>query len=138
MATDSTALPAPRAGFLGRHRVKVLLLAAVVVVGGLLALYTFATLKFAYSSGERVGYVQKLSRKGWICRTWEGELAMSPVPGSPPQIFTFSIPDEAVAKQVSASEGKRVALHYEQKKGVPSSCFGETDYFITGVRTVGN
>jgi hypothetical protein len=139
MATESTALPAPaRTGFLRRHRVKLVLLAALVAVAGLLSLYTLVTLKFTYSSGERVGYVQKLSRKGWICRTWEGELAMSPVPGSPPQIFPFSVRDEALATQISQSEGKKVALQYEQKKGVPSKCFGETDYFITAVRTVGN
>jgi hypothetical protein len=139
MSTRSTALPAPAGtGFLRRHRVKLLLVAALVAVVGVLALYTLATLKFSYSSGERVGYVQKLSRKGWICPTWEGELAMSPVPGAPPQIFPFSIRDEALATRISQSEGKRVSLHYQQKKGVPSKCFGETEYFITDVRVVAN
>jgi hypothetical protein len=139
MPTESNVLPAPAGtGFLRRHRVKLLLMAVVVAVAGVLALYTVITLKFAYSSGERVGYVQKLSRKGWICRTWEGELAMSPVPGSPPQIFPFTVRDDALAAQISQSEGKRVSLHYEEKKGIPSKCFGETGYFITGVRVVSN
>src|SRR3954464_15331015 len=135
MATESTALPSPAGtGFLRRHRAKLLLLGVLVGLVALLSLYTLVTLKFAYSSGERVGYVQKLSRKGWICRTWEGELAMSPVRGSPPQIFPFSIRESGLATQISQSEGKKVALQYEQKKGVPTKCFGETEYFITAVR----
>jgi hypothetical protein len=139
MSTESTVLPAPaETGFLRRHRGKIVLLGVLAAVVGVLALYTLVTLKFSYSTGERVGYVQKLSRKGWICRTWEGELAMSPVPGAAPQIFPFSIRDDALAAQVSQSEGKKVALQYQQKKGVPSKCFGETDYFITAVRVVGN
>jgi hypothetical protein len=109
---------------------------ALVILGGVGALWTAATLSFSYSSGDRVGYVQKLSRKGWICRTWEGELAMTPVPGAAPEIFQFTIPDSSVAKMVTDGEGKKVALHYEEKRGVPSSCFGDTRYFITSVRTL--
>jgi hypothetical protein len=123
---------------LRRYRALLVLLAVLAAGAGLLVLYTFAVLKFAYSSGERVGYVQKLSRKGWICRTWEGELAMSPVPGAQPQIFPFSLRDEALAARISQSEGKRVALRYEEKKGIPTSCFGDTPYFIKEVRVVGN
>lgn len=95
-----------------------------------------ATLMFSYSSGDRIGYVQKLSRRGWVCRTWEGELAMSPVPGATPQIFSFTIPQEAVAKKLTDLEGKKVALHYEEKRGIPSSCFGDTHYFITDARVL--
>jgi hypothetical protein len=105
----------------------------LVALGGA-ALWTLVTLKFSYSSGDRVGFVQKLSKRGWICRTWEGELAMSPVPGSTPQIFTFTIPDTSVAKRIDELEGKKVALHYEEKRGVPSSCFGDTRYFVTDIR----
>ncbi|HEY0708371.1 MAG TPA: hypothetical protein VGG33_16310 [Polyangia bacterium] len=99
--------------------------------------YTAAVLAFSYSSGERVGYVQKMSKKGWVCRTWEGELAMSPVPGAVPQLFPFTVRDDAVAARITQSEGKRVSLTYEQKIGLPSSCFGETSYFVTDVRVVG-
>lgn len=120
-----------------RHRWKVLGLGSLVAVGGTMALWTLATLKFSYSEGDRVGFVQKFSRKGWVCRTWEGELAMSPVPGSPPEIFEFTIPAESVAEKMKAAEGKRVTLHYEEKKGVPSSCFGDTKYFVTDVRVLG-
>jgi hypothetical protein len=111
-------------------------IAVLVIVVALAALYTAATLAFSYSRGERVGYVQKVSRKGWVCRTWEGELAMNPVPGSTPQIFAFSIRDDAVVARLRESEGKKVAISYEEKKGVPTSCFGDTHYFVTAVRVV--
>jgi hypothetical protein len=128
---------AVRPGFARRHMGKLIGIGLLVVVVGGLALYTLFTLSFSYSAGERVGYVQKLSKKGWICRTWEGELAVTPVPGTPPQIFPFSVPDDKVAEKVRQSDGKRVALTYEQKKGVPSSCFGESEYFVRDVRVVG-
>ena len=99
--------------------------------------YTWVTLHYAYSSGERTGYLQKLSRKGWICKTWEGELAMTTVPGTAPQIFQFSVRDDALAHRIEQAAGQRVALAYQQHKGVPTSCFGETEYFLTGVRTIG-
>ena len=73
-----------RPSFFRRHRLKIVPLALLLVVAGGAALWTLATLTFSYSSGDRIGYVQKLSRKGWVCRTWEGELAMSPVPGTTP------------------------------------------------------
>jgi hypothetical protein len=134
-STAGTAGAAP--GFLRRNRGKLILVALPVVVLGVLALWTLAALAFSYSDGERVGFVQKLSKKGWVCRTWEGELAMNPVPGSPPQIFTFTVPDEAVAQRISQSEGKRVSLRYEEKMGIPSSCFGDSRYWIRDVRVVG-
>jgi hypothetical protein len=129
--------PAPaRPRFFRRHRWKIVPLALLLLAGGGAALWTLITLKFSYSSGDRIGYVQKLSRKGWICRTWEGELAMTPVPGSAPEIFTFTIPSDAVAKRVSELEGKKVALHYQEKRGIPSSCFGDTNYYIVDVRAL--
>src|SRR5215831_6312285 len=109
----------------------------VVLPAVLFAGYTWVTLHYAYSTGERSGYVQKISKKGWLCKTWEGELAMATVPGTAPQIFPFSVRDDAVANQVQQAAGRRVALSYQQHKGLPSSCFGETEYFVTGVRVVG-
>jgi hypothetical protein len=111
------------------------LLVAVVV---LFALYTMATLKWSYSAGERAGYMQKLSSKGFVCKTWEGELQLVAVPGSTPEKFLFSVRDDAVAQRLNASMGKRVALTYEQHIGVPTSCFGETEYFVTDVKEVAN
>ena len=139
-APDAPAAPdaAPaKAGLLRRNRGKLIVIAIPLVLIGVAAAWTAATLAFSYSEGERVGFVQKLSKKGWICRTWEGELAMSPVPGAAPQIFAFTVPDEAVATRITASEGKRVSLKYEEKKGIPTSCFGETSYFVRDVRVLG-
>jgi hypothetical protein len=62
---------------------------------------------------------------------------MSTVPGTAPQIFQFSVRSDMTAHEIEQSAGQRVALSYQQHKGVPSSCFGETEYFVTGVRTVG-
>lgn len=107
---------------------------AVPVV--LFVLYIWIALSWSYSDGERAGYVQKLSKKGWLCKTWEGELAMVSIPGSMPEKFYFSVRDGKVAEAINASVGKRVALVYEQHKGLPGSCFGETEYFVTQVKTV--
>ena len=113
----------------------VLLLVVLPIAG--FAVWTWATLRFAYSSGERAGYVQKFSRKGWVCKTWEGEIAMANLPGTMPQIFNFSVRDAAVAEQINKSLGQRVRIHYEQHKGIPTDCFGETEYFVTKVEPVG-
>jgi hypothetical protein len=136
-SAPASSAPVARAGFFRRHRGKLIILGLLVALLAVAGLWTAATLSFSYSKGERVGFVQKLSKKGWLCRTWEGELAMSPVPGAAPQIFAFTVPDDAVAQKVRAAEAKRVALVYEQKRGVPSSCFGETEFFVTDVRVVG-
>jgi len=111
-----------------------LLVALVVLIILGLAGFTWVTLHWAYSDGERAGYVQKLSRKGWLCKTWEGEMAMVTMPGTVAEKFAFTVPDNAVAAKLNASVGKRMALHYEQHKWLPSSCFGETEYFVTAVR----
>jgi hypothetical protein len=107
----------------------------VIVIGGFV-LYTWSVLTWSFSTGERAGYVQKLSKRGWLCKTWEGEIAMVSMPGTVSEKFTFSVRSDAVAEQINRAAGKRVVLIYEQHKGVPTSCFGETEYFITGVRTV--
>jgi hypothetical protein len=106
----------------------------VVLAGAVL--WTWITLSYDYSDGERAGYVQKLSRKGWICKTWEGELALVNLPGAMPEIFHFSVRDDDVAKRIQDVVGKRVALTYEQHIGVPTSCFGETEYFVVDVKVV--
>ena len=117
---------------------KLLLVFIFLVLPALVfAAYTWISLHYTYSSGQRRGYIQKISKKGWICKTWEGELAMTTVPGTAPQIFQFSVRDDAVANELEEAAGKRVALSYEQHKGIPTTCFGETEYFVTGVRVVG-
>ena len=101
------------------------------------AAWTWISLNVSYSNGERVGYVQKISKKGWACKTWEGELSMISIPGSVPQLFAFTVRDEAVARNLLDAAGKRVAITYDQHRFVPSECFGETEYFVTAIRVVG-
>jgi hypothetical protein len=101
-----------------------------------MALYTFVTLSWSYSDGDRSGILQKFSRKGWICKTYEGELALSFTPGLAPVIWNFSVRDEAVAAKVKEAEGKRVVVHYREHRGIPTECFGETQYFVDDVRLV--
>jgi len=112
------------------------LILSILVLAALLAGYLWIALHYAYSSGERAGYIQKISKKGWICKTWEGELAMTTVPGTAPQLFEFSVRDDATARKLLEVTGQHVALTYEQHKGLPGSCFGETEYFITSVRAI--
>jgi hypothetical protein len=132
-----TATPTPPQSFVRRHRWKIILVGFLTAVAGVGALWTLVTLTFSYSDGDRIGYVQKFSHKGWVCRTWEGELAMTPVPGSAPEIFAFTARDKSVVKRIQEAEGKKVALHYKEKRGVPSSCFGDTKYFISDIRVLG-
>jgi hypothetical protein len=113
------------------------IIAGIVVVPILVfAIYTWSALTYTYSSGERAGYVQKFSKKGWICKTWEGELAMVSMPGTMSEKFLFSVRDNKVADYINNSLGKRVALSYQQHVGIPTSCFGETQYFVTAVKVV--
>ena len=108
----------------------------IVVPALAFAAWVWGTLNFSYSSGERSGYIQKLSRKGWVCKTWEGEIAMTTVPGTAPQIFQFSVRDAKVAQRLSGLIGQRVAINYEQHRYVPTNCFGETEYYVTDTKTV--
>lgn len=108
----------------------------IILTIGIFALYTWGTLTWSYSKGDRTGYVQKFSSKGWLCKTWEGELTMLPVQGMVPEKFIFSVRDDAVADSINRSMSKKLALTYEQHKGVPTSCFGESEYFVTGVKVI--
>ena len=89
------------------------------------SLWTWVTLGYVYSSGYRTGYIQKLSKKGWLCKTWEGELAMVSMPGTMSEKFYFTVRDDAVAQHVNQTLGQKVSLNYEQHKGLPTTCFGE-------------
>ena len=126
--------PQKRAGFLRRHWGKLTLLTLVAGPILVITLWTALALSYSYSKGDRTGYVQKFSKKGWVCKTWEGELAMVSMPGTLTQVFPFTVRDDAVAAKVNAAAGKRVALTYEEHPGLPLSCFGETIYFVTDVR----
>jgi hypothetical protein len=119
-------------------RTKFILGGASLVAFGILAfvVYTFAALGITYSDGERAGVLQKFSRKGWICKTHEGELAVSLTAGMAPVLWYFSVRDEAAVEKIKAAQGKRVVLHYDEHRGIPTTCFGESDYFVDGVRVI--
>ncbi len=108
----------------------------IVILVALVAAYFAIMIKWSYSTGDRAGWVQKLSHKGWVCKTWEGELALVSMPGAPVEKFNFTVYDAAVAADINRHIGKRVALYYEQKVGLPTSCFGETRYYVTKVTPV--
>ena len=111
-----------------------ILLTIVGVAIAVVVAFTAFTLHWSYSDGERAGYVQKLSRKGWLCKTWEGEMAMVTMPGTVAEKFYFTVRDDDVASKINQTVGRRVVLAYEEHKWIPISCFGDTGYFVTGVR----
>lgn len=114
-------------------RMGLIVLAVIIVLS---LIYIWAALSWSYSTGERAGWLQKLSNKGVICKTNEGELSLIAVPGAAPEKFLFTVRDPEVVKKIQGMMGRRVSLHYEQKVGLPTSCFGETSYFITSVEEV--
>ena len=113
-----------------------MLLMVLIVPIALFAGWSWLTLAYSYSTGERAGYAQKLSQKGWLCKTWEGELAMVNLPGAMPEIFKFTVRSDSIAHLLEKNLGKRVSLSYAEHRGVPTSCFGETGYYVTNVRLI--
>lgn len=119
--------------------IKKLIISLVMLVVSVMIIfagYTWVTLNWSYSKGERAGYIQKFSQKGWLCKTWEGELQMIPVPGTVPEKFLFSVRGDDVAHKLNSTMGKKISLYYEQHKGVPTKCFGETEYFVTDIKII--
>ena len=116
-----------------------LLLGGLIVVLPTVAMFLWSViaLNWSYSEGDRAGYVQKFSKKGWICKTWEGDLSMINIPGAAPERWQFTVRNDSIASIISGHMGKQVSLHYTEHPGVPTSCFGETRYYVTGVRLVG-
>jgi len=112
-----------------RRRVGTVLVTVIIAAIALFALYMWTVLSWSYSEGERAGYLQKLSKKGWLCKTWEGEILLSSMPGAIPERFAFTVRDEAVVQQLQAAMGQRVQITYSQHVGIPTNCFGETSYF---------
>jgi hypothetical protein len=126
----------PRRGFFRRHWLKSAIAFVVLLPALVFTIWAGIALSWSYSEGNRVGYVQKLSRRGWLCKTWEGELQLSNIPGSAPVLFQFTVRSDSIAKVIEDAGGKQIQLFYEQHVGVPSDCFGDTEYFVVGVRTV--
>ena len=124
---------------MGEHRMNsftkwLLSLVLIGLVG--IAAYTWLMLTWSYGNGERAGYVQKFSKRGYVCKTWEGELAMVSMPGTMSEKFLFTVRDDAVAQKINANLGKKVALKYDQHIGLPTTCFGDTEYFVSGVEVI--
>jgi hypothetical protein len=134
--TGASLPTAPKPKGKGKWKVTAVLFLIVLPLAAF-ALYVTVALNFSYASGERSGFVQKLSKKGWICKTQEGELALANGPNVMPEIFRFTVRDDSVAALISNQAGKQVKLTYEQHKGLPSSCFGETEYFVKGIDPIG-
>ncbi len=138
-ASDETAAEAPpapappRKSFLRRHWLSVALLGTFGLPALGLALWATIALNWSYSSGKRAGYVQKMSRKGFVCKTWEGTLYTDIARGFRSDSFSFTVRNDSIAHMIETMSGKRVAVDYEQHIYVPTSCFGDTEYFVTGV-----
>jgi hypothetical protein len=129
--------PEPKRGFARRQWGKLAITAVILVPSLVFTIWAGLALSYTYSSGMRVGFVQKFSKKGWLCKTWEGELAMVNIPGALSQIFTFSVRSDSVAAAINEAMSKgRLELQYDEHRGVPNSCFGETPYFVKGVRSI--
>ena len=135
-ADSRKRLPFPAAVLDERGAIASVVAVGLLVLAAVIAGYVWLVISWSYSTGERAGWVQKLSRKGWLCKTWEGEMAMVSLPGSTAEKFFFTVRDDAVAEQINRVMGKRVSLHYEEKVGLPTSCFGETRHFVTKVTAV--
>lgn len=127
---EPSAAPAP----VKKRKWKLILALVLLAPFAGVAAYSWIMLSFSYSKGERAGYLQKFSQKGWLCKTWEGEIAMANLPGTMPQIFDFSVRNDSVAGMLNGMSGQRVNISYEQHKGLPTSCFGETEYFAIGAQ----
>lgn len=126
----------PRKGFFRRHWLLTTLLVIVGLPVGGLAAWTAVALNWSYSSGKRAGYVQKISKKGYLCKTWEGTLYTDIAKGFRSDSFSFSVRNDSIARKIEELSGKRVAVDYQQHIGVPTSCFGDTEYFVTGVQVI--
>lgn len=123
-------------GFIKRHWAWTTAVVVVVIPVLVFTIWATITLHYTYSTGERAGFLQKLSKRGWICKTWEGEIQLTAIPGAAPEKFAFTVRSDSIADVLNAMAGQHVVLTYEQHVGVPTSCFGDTEYYITGAKVV--
>ncbi len=134
-AASPEAAP-PRRSFARRHWGKLTVFTLLGAPIAVFSAWAFVTLSWSYSSGQRAGYVQKMSRKGYVCKTWEGVLYTDIAKGFRSDSFAFTVRNDSIAHVIEKLSGKKVTLHYEQHIYVPTSCFGETEYFVTRVDTI--
>ena len=126
------AIPA----FIRNHKLATSLSTIIALPIIIFVLWVTITLSYTYSTGDRAGFLQKLSKRGWLCKTWEGEMQLTAIPGAAPEKFIFSVRSDSIAEELNKRLGQHVDVTYAQHKGVPSACFGDTEYFITAVRSV--
>jgi hypothetical protein len=135
---SSAARRRSRGGF-GRW---LLILLLILAAGA--GLWTWLTLAWAYAEGERAGVLQKFVRRGWVCKTQEGEIALYYGGGQymgagiSPQLWDFSVRDKSVAASLNKAVGHRVQLHYTEHPGIPTPCFAETRFFVDRVTITDN
>jgi len=118
-----------------RRSFKGYLFLFLIIASGIFALYTWITLSYSYSTGSRAGFLQKFSNRGWVCKTWEGEIVTGSMMGNQEK-FAFSVRDGELAKQIASNIGKRVEIEYDQHVGVPTNCFAETEYYIKSIKAL--
>ena len=135
-ASPSSGATAPRKSFARRNWGKLIVLTLLGLPLAVFGIWAAISLSWSYSSGQRVGYVQKISHKGFVCKTWEGTLYTDIAKGFRSDSFTFTVRSDSLAHFIEKQSGKKVAVHYEQHIKVPSSCFGDTEYFVTKVDTL--
>lgn len=139
MTDPSPEIPAPApAASPWRRRIRIALALIIIIPIASFAFFTWSALHWSYAKGERSGILQKFSQDGWLCKTWEGQLAMTTVPGTAPIFWDFTVRDDSMAAVVSEMVGHegRMVLTYEEHRGVPTKCFGETEYYVVGARMV--
>ena len=124
-------------GIIKNHKIVTIIALVILIPILIFVAWASITLNYTYSSGERAGFLQKVSKKGWVCKTWEGEIQLTAMPGAAPEIFTFTVRSDSLAQVLNKLNGQKVVLDYKQHKGVPSTCFGDTEYFVVGARAVG-
>lgn len=116
-----------------RRKLELIWLSALLVLVLGFAIYTTVVANYAYSTGSKAGYLKVFEQRGWLCKTHEGDLLITSAPGVPPETWSFSVRDKALAATLVPAVGKRVLVYYEEHRGVPTKCFGATDFIVDSV-----
>lgn len=132
-SSASPPSPPPEVPKKRRWKLKLSLLALLLVPLLFLVLYTVIMLNYAYSSGTKAGYLQRIEARGWFCKTDEGELLITSAPGVPAETWAFSVRNDSIAQELLTRVGQRVVVHYEEHRGLPTRCFGATSFFVDSI-----
>lgn len=119
------------------HKLVTALIIVIVTPILVYVVWALIALNVSYATGNRAGMLQQISKRGWLCKSWEGELQVNSLPGTVPETFRFTTRSDSIANELQQAIGRRVVVTYEQHRGVPGSCFGDTEFFVTGVSTAG-